>query len=185
LRTFINRDQMQMLYAGELRRTRAHGGFAADDWIAARYDEASGTALRRIAFCRRLNDLADDLMPKVDVTTMAHGLEARGAVTRSRGPAVRPESPRRVASLDGNGGKGILKALLRRYVPTSLFQRPKQGFTVPLRRWFAGTERTDVLDDLHHAESLLTPVGSIRAGSSSLLTSTNRDSAITPNGCTT
>ncbi len=154
LRTFINRDQMQMLYAGELRRTRAHGGFAADDWIAARYDEASGTALRRMRFADVSTYLADDLMPKVDVTTMAHGLEARA-------PLLDQEvlqfalSLRDEWLLDGNGGKGILKALLRRYVPTSLFQRPKQGFTVPLRRWFAGTGRSDVLDDLHRAEALL------------------------------
>jgi asparagine synthase (glutamine-hydrolysing) len=154
LRTFINRDEMHLLYAGELRRARAHGGFAADDWIAVRYDEGSGTALRRMRLADVATYLADGLMPKVDVTTMAHGLEARAPLLDQEilqfAMGLRDEW-----LLDGNGGKGILKALLRRYVPTSLFERPKQGFTVPLKRWFAGTGRTDVLDDLHHAEPLL------------------------------
>jgi len=154
LRTFIGRDEMHMLYAGELRRARAHGGFAADDWVAVRYGAASGTALRRMRIADVATYLADGLMPKVDVTTMAHGLEARAPLLDQEilqfALGLRDEW-----LLDGNGGKGILKALLSRYVPTALFQRPKQGFTVPLKRWFSGTVRSDVLEDLHHEEALL------------------------------
>jgi asparagine synthase (glutamine-hydrolysing) len=154
LRTFIGTDEMRMLYAGELRRARTHGGFAADNWIAVRYDEASGTSLRRMRLADVATYLADGLMPKVDVTSMAHGLEARAPLLDQEvlqfALGLRDEW-----LLDGNGGKGILKALLRRYVPSQLFQRPKQGFAVPLSRWFAGTAPTDVVDDLHRAEALL------------------------------
>jgi len=38
--------------------------------------------------------------------------------------------------VDGNGGKPLLKALLQRFVPAELFQRPKHGFTPPLQVWF-------------------------------------------------
>ncbi|HEV8356808.1 MAG TPA: asparagine synthase-related protein, partial [Gemmatimonadales bacterium] len=37
-----------------------------------------------------------------------------------------------------NQGKLLLRRLLRRYLPAELFQRPKQGFSVPLRDWFRG-----------------------------------------------
>jgi len=154
LRTFMGRDEMHMLYAGDLRRARAHGGFSADDWVAARYGEASGTPLRRMRLADVATYLADGLMPKVDVTTMAHGLEARAPLLDQEILQFALGLPDEWL-LDGNGGKGILKALLARYVPTPLFQRPKQGFTVPLQRWFAGAVRGDVLDDLHHEEALL------------------------------
>jgi asparagine synthase (glutamine-hydrolysing) len=34
--------------------------------------------------------------------------------------------------------------LLARYVPQTLFERPKQGFSIPLKRWFAHEARDQV-----------------------------------------
>jgi asparagine synthase (glutamine-hydrolysing) len=39
------------------------------------------------------------------------------------------------------GGKHILKNLLSRHVPRELFERPKQGFNVPLQEWLRGPLR--------------------------------------------
>ena len=153
LRTFVGGDDVPTLYAGELRRARDQG-LSASAWIAARYGQEPGTALRRMRVADAATYLADGLMPKVDVTSMAHGLEARA-------PLLDPEILEFAVGLpdewlvDGNGGKRILKALLGRYLPARLFERPKQGFAVPLSRWFGGTMRTGVLDDLHHARPLL------------------------------
>ena len=39
--------------------------------------------------------------------------------------------------LRGTRRKVILRRLLGRYLPAALFERPKQGFTAPLKTWFA------------------------------------------------
>jgi asparagine synthase (glutamine-hydrolysing) len=56
--------------------------------------------------------------------------------------------------LDGNGGKPLLKALLARFVPPELFQRPKHGFNVPLPVWFAHEATSGWADELADSESL-------------------------------
>jgi asparagine synthase (glutamine-hydrolysing) len=40
--------------------------------------------------------------------------------------------------IDGGEGKQILRALLYRYVPRALVDRPKAGFAVPVAAWLKG-----------------------------------------------
>jgi asparagine synthase (glutamine-hydrolysing) len=87
--------------------------------------------------------LADCLMVKVDVASMAHSLEVRA-------PLLDQEIVRFALSLpdawvlDASGGKRILRDVLYRYLPRTLFDRPKQGFSIPLKRWFAAEARETV-----------------------------------------
>jgi len=79
--------------------------------------------------------LPDDLLVKVDIATMAHGLEARS-------PFVDHEVMEFCASLPselklrGRVKKYLLKQAATRYLPASIIDRPKMGFGVPLDRWF-------------------------------------------------
>jgi asparagine synthase (glutamine-hydrolysing) len=139
LRTFAGQADAARLYAGPLAESR-RAGDPASALIADAYRRSEGSALRRMRYADIETYLADDLLPKVDVATMAHGLEARA-------PLLDHEVVRFALSLpdehliDGGGGKRPLRALLKRYVPAELFERPKQGFSVPLPRWFAGDVR--------------------------------------------
>lgn len=78
--------------------------------------------------------LADVLLVKVDVASMAHGLECRC-------PLLDQEIVEFAASLPPhlkahpNQSKRLLKELAARYVPRELFERRKQGFTPPIARW--------------------------------------------------
>jgi asparagine synthase (glutamine-hydrolysing) len=136
LRSFINAPDAQRLYAGELLDKRELGDDPLRDLYAA-YDRADGPPLRRMRYVDIESYLADDLMPKVDVASMAHGLEVRA-------PLLDHEVLRFALSLpdshlrDATGGKRILRDLLYRYLPREFFDRPKHGFTVPLSRWFRG-----------------------------------------------
>jgi asparagine synthase (glutamine-hydrolysing) len=43
------------------------------------------------------------------------------------------------------GKKDILKEVLHRYVPKELIERPKKGFAVPLKEWFRGELKSELL----------------------------------------
>jgi asparagine synthase (glutamine-hydrolysing) len=83
--------------------------------------------------------LLDDLLPKVDRTSMAHGLEVRSPFldTALAEYALRlpPGSKVRGLSL-----KRTLKAAVEDLLPPEILHRSKRGFGVPLDRWF----RTDL-----------------------------------------
>ena len=153
LRTCVNQHEAEGLFAGRLAAHRHEAGPRDATALAALYRDCEGTDLRRMRYVDIRTYLADCLMPKVDVATMAHGLEARA-------PLLDQELIRFALSLpdewlvDRAGGKQILKTLLARYVPPRLFDRPKQGFTPPLGPWFAGAFKTS-LESMTRSEPLI------------------------------
>ena len=137
LRSFVNEREARMLYGGLLQEARRAGHDHVLERLTARYETAEGSALRRMRVVDLSTYLADCLLPKVDVASMAHGLEARAPLLDQEVirfglslPDEYVQSPR--------GGKHILRCLLDRYVPASFFDRPKQGFSLPLAPWFRG-----------------------------------------------
>ena len=82
-----------------------------------------------------LNDTEDylpnDLLVKTDRATMYYGLEARMPFLDHKIFEFSKTLPLDF-KISKNKSKVILKKLLKRYVPENLFERPKQGFLVPL-----------------------------------------------------
>ncbi|MBA3454727.1 MAG: asparagine synthase (glutamine-hydrolyzing) [Deltaproteobacteria bacterium] len=89
-------------------------------------------------------------LAKVDRTTMAVGLEARAPFLDRRVLEYAFQLPldHRVR---GQQKKIVLKRVLARYLPTELIERPKQGFTAPMRTWFANELRAELYDRLSPA----------------------------------
>jgi asparagine synthase (glutamine-hydrolysing) len=85
--------------------------------------------------------LAGDLIPKVDIATMAHSLEARSPLLDHQLMELAASIP---ASLKvrGREKKWILREAMRDWLPDTLLDRPKQGFSVPLSSWLRGDLRT-------------------------------------------
>ena len=79
--------------------------------------------------------LLDDLLPKADRMSMAHGLEVRSPLLDDAlvdlafrlAPAFK---------VRGWSRKRVLKAAVRDLLPSELLHRRKRGFGVPLDRWF-------------------------------------------------
>jgi asparagine synthase (glutamine-hydrolysing) len=138
LRSFIDPQEATRLYQGELAGIHAGGELQAG--LATLFRDYEGTHLRRMRAVDIQTYLADCLLPKVEVSTMAHGLEARS-------PLLDPDLIQFGLSLpdaflvDRRGGKRILRDVLRDFYPEGFFDRPKQGFSVPLGAWFAGPLR--------------------------------------------
>jgi asparagine synthase (glutamine-hydrolysing) len=84
--------------------------------------------------------MTDDILAKVDRASMAVALEVRcpfldhGLIELAWSLPM----PMRLAA---RGGKRVLLAVLDRYLPRHLFDRPKAGFDVPLQTWLRGPLR--------------------------------------------
>ncbi|WP_420905915.1 asparagine synthase (glutamine-hydrolyzing) [Candidatus Magnetaquiglobus chichijimensis] len=83
--------------------------------------------------------LSENCLVKTDRASMAHGLEAR--VPMLGNPVVEAALSIPSAIHLGQGGKAVLKGLCRDVLPESIWNRPKHGFSVPLRALFQGAWR--------------------------------------------
>jgi asparagine synthase (glutamine-hydrolysing) len=105
------------------------------------------TPLSRLLYANLRTYLLDDLLPKMDRMTMAHGLEARS-------PLLDRPLMEYVAGLPdglkrrGRRGKIVLKRAVAGLVPAEVLTRPKHGFGLPLADWFRGRLRGLVEDSL-------------------------------------
>lgn len=119
----------------------------------ARYAEAAALPeLDRILYANLATYLPDDLSVKVDRTTMAHGLEARSPFLDTalidyvaRLPARRKVGLRHV--------KPVLRQAFWPMLPRQIWDRPKQGFGVPMHRWFRGELGTMFGDEVLAADA--------------------------------
>ncbi len=111
------------------------------DLLATRYREA-GTRelLDMLLYADVTMYLPDTLLPKVDLATMAHGLEARSPFLDHEVMEFAARLPVDL-KLRGTTGKWLLRRALARRLPPAIRRRPKRGFDLPVDRWLRGELR--------------------------------------------
>ncbi|MCR9276354.1 MAG: asparagine synthase (glutamine-hydrolyzing) [Pseudomonadaceae bacterium] len=93
------------------------------------------TALQRLDF---LTYLPDDILTKVDRTTMAHSLEARVPLLDTALLSAAFATP---ANKRGSN-KQLLKRAMSERIPDAILGREKTGFSVPAAQWRSGVFET-------------------------------------------
>jgi len=143
--SYFRPEEKQALLSDEFAERVAHDDsydIVEDIWRA---HEATDPVNRLLAV-DTYTYLPGDLLPKVDITTMAVSLEARS-------PLLDHTFVEWAASLPGDykvrAGKTkyLLKEALEPWLPQSLIHRKKMGFGVPLAAWLRGPLR-EVMHDL-------------------------------------
>jgi asparagine synthase (glutamine-hydrolysing) len=133
-RQIIREEVKRLVYSRDYAdRTAA----AAVDWLAHHYEAQPDAChpLNRMMAADLGTYMPDDLLVKVDRMSMAHSLECRC-------PLLDVDLVEWVLALPlaykvkGSERKRLFKAVLRRRLPAAFFERPKQGFSMPLARWF-------------------------------------------------
>lgn len=138
--SLFDRGRRAALYREDYAATLAGPSLAAEA-IAEPWRAASGADRLDVLLEVDVRSyLPGDLLAKIDIATMAHSLEARS-------PFLDPEMMQFAASipaglkLRGMEKKLILRDALRAWLPDSILDRPKQGFSVPLAEWLRGELR--------------------------------------------
>lgn len=108
--------------------------------------------------------LANDMLPKIDLMGMAHGLEIRSPFLDHKIVKFAFSLP--VSSkIDASLRKKVLQDTFRKLLPQELYNRPKQGFEIPLLNLLQGEARPLVnkflADDLVREQGLFDP-GQVR-----------------------
>ncbi len=139
-------DDRHRLYSRDLKERFAR------DLVAERFEEILARATARDP-TGRLQELdfatylPDDILVKVDIASMAHGLEVRC-------PFLDPEVVEFTASLptslklDGRRSKVVLRHAFSDVVPAPILKRRKKGFSLPVDRWIREDLRGMVRDHL-------------------------------------
>ena len=91
--------------------------------------------------------LPNDMLRKVDLMSMAHGLEVRVPFLDHHLIDYVFQLP--VSSkINGQMRKRILQDAFKDFLPQELYNRPKKGFEVPLLKWFRTSLSSLIKDDL-------------------------------------
>jgi len=127
---------------------RASAADPAEEQFTALFANPKGSALDRVCRVDISRYLASDLLQLCDNMSMANSLEIRVPFCDSdlvREMAKLPASRR----FPGYRLKPLLKDIARDYLPPEILRRKKQGFMIPIGRWFR-TELSSYLEDQLH-----------------------------------
>jgi asparagine synthase (glutamine-hydrolysing) len=128
-------------------------------WFESAY--TGGTSRDMVAEAQRFDAryyLVDDILAKVDIASMCHGLEVRVPLIDpvlfgllSRLPTTLKVQAPETASTATAGGwtsKYLLKRSAEKYLPADIIHRRKSGFSLPIDQWLRGPLRKDVEERL-------------------------------------
>jgi asparagine synthase (glutamine-hydrolysing) len=132
--TIFRGDEKPRLFTGDfLKQLNGYDSIS----VFRKHYESAGTddLLARIQYVDIKTYLPDDILTKVDRASMAVSLEVRAPFLDHHLMQLAASIPSSL-KLQGRNGKFILKQAMAGILPDDVLHRRKQGFAVPLNRWF-------------------------------------------------
>lgn len=130
----FQKEERQSLYTPEF--TGSICSTAVEDWFFQQYDQFPGldfvtqtTAVDQISY------LPGDILTKVDIASMAFGLECRSPFLDQQVGELAASLPLSF-KMKNRVGKLVLKEAFRDLIPEPILRRKKMGFGVPVDHWF-------------------------------------------------
>lgn len=124
------------------------GGYAAINVVQEHFADAKSTdPLRRAQYVDLKTWLPGDILVKVDRTSMAISLEVRAPFLDYKMAEFGLSLPS-VHKISGGEGKHVLKQAMLPSLSREILYRQKQGFSVPLAKWFRGPLKAKVHEAL-------------------------------------
>jgi len=145
--TALSAGSQEELYAGILKNKlneqkllqntviKAHGKDTAFDFEGV---DDTLNMLEKMMFWDVKNYMMDDVLVKVDRASMSASLEARSPLLDYRLFEYVWSLPTKYLVSNKTGGKLLMKALLKEYLPGEILNQPKSGFTIPIGQWLKG-----------------------------------------------
>jgi len=141
---FLNSSEKDSLYQSDLRAT------LRDDVTA---DVFNGYFEKANCFDRLAQQqyvdiktyLADDILTKVDRMSMAVSIEARVPLLDYRIVEFALNLPAHM-KLNGARTKSILRQAVKNMVPQLVLEKPKEGFSIPMKHWLCTSLKPMMLD---------------------------------------
>lgn len=91
--------------------------------------------------------MVDDVLCKVDRATMSVSLEGREPLLDHRIAEYMARVPSHI-KYKNRDGKYLLRKVLNRYIPKDMTDRPKSGFTIPLKSWLENELKEEAIECL-------------------------------------
>jgi asparagine synthase (glutamine-hydrolysing) len=133
---FLSDDDKARLYRPDLRSTV--NGNSAAAILLGHFDRAAGwDSLAQEQYVDIKTYLVDDILTKVDRMSMAPSVEARVPLLDHRIVEFAVNLAPRL-KLNRGQRKVALRRAMRPYLPDIVLNKPKQGFSIPLKHWLSG-----------------------------------------------
>tara|TARA_X000000950_G_C13898734_1_gene654019 strand:+ start:907 stop:2775 length:1869 start_codon:yes stop_codon:yes gene_type:complete len=101
--------------------------------------------------------LTDDMLVKIDRTSMANSLEVRVPYLDHNIVEFMVKCPSKL-KYHGITSKYLLKQLAKKYLPHEVVNRSKKGFGIPIAKWFCGSLKKPLREILRNPNSFINTI---------------------------
>jgi asparagine synthase (glutamine-hydrolysing) len=146
---FLNSSEKSLLYRSDLQAALRDD--ATTEFFRGYFEKASCfDRLAQQQYVDIKTYLADDILTKVDRMSMAASIEARVPLLDYRIVEFALNLPAAM-KLRGGRTKSILRQAVKNVVPQLVLEKPKEGFSIPMKHWLRTSLRPMMLDLLSQA----------------------------------